>query len=345
MKNLIQKTIFIHTFLLLIAITLKAQHPSDSLQTVEEALKLISYPAPNFQSPLVADPKSLADMGFEQVYTSQPIKFRMRDGAKIHAQKYAFSSPKTVILIHGVLSSSYLFNKTAGLLRKSLEAEVIAIDLRGHGQSGGKAGDVANSNQYAEDLDDIIASIRVQKPDQKIILAGHSMGGGVILKHAETFPTTSIHGYVLFAPNLGGNSPTTPQEIDPSNNFVKTHVVRGLGLYMLNQFNLYQYDSMKVVLYNLPEQMPIRSYSYRSMKASAPQYYWKSLEAIQKPLLILVGSEDEAFIAAEYPPIIKAYSQGEVYIVEGTNHNGIRHHEKAMEKIHQWAIQHSILQK
>ncbi|WP_142784088.1 hypothetical protein [Changchengzhania lutea] len=149
------------------------------------------------------------------------------------------------------------------------------------------------------------------------------MGEGIVLKHAETFPETNVDAYLLFTPNLGNNAPTTSQDLNLKSNFIKTHLTRGLGLKMLNEFGIHTYDSMHVVFYNSPEQMPIRSYSYRSMQASFPVDYKKALQSVSKPLLVLTGSKDEAFIAEEYAVAINSYSKGDHYIVEGETHNGI----------------------
>jgi len=316
----------------------------DSIRIVEEAFKLIALPEPQFDSPFIPNPspKDIADLGFEQPNTSETIVFEMKDNVKIIAQKYPFLSNKTVILVHGVLASSYTYNKMSGLIREALQAEVISIDLRGHGASGGIPGDIPKPNQYAEDLNEIIASIRRDKPNQKIILVGHSMGGGIVLRHAETYPSTKINGYVLFSPNLGTSSPTTSQKMDLNNNFIKSHLSRGLGLKMLNEYGIHQYDSLKVVFYNLPKQMPIKSYSYRSMNAIYPNDLRQTLKSITSPLITLVGSKDEVFIAEEYPTVIKAYSNGNCFVIENETHNGIRHNEEAMRKIREWSIKNGL---
>jgi len=111
---------------------------------------------------------------------------------------------------------------------------------------------------------------------------------------------------------------------------------------MLNEFGIHKYDSLKVVFYNLPKQMSLRSYSYRSMEASTPMDYRNTLRNIDKPMLVLVGSNDEAFIAKEYPPVFKAWSKGECYIIEGETHNGIRHNAEAMEKVRNWAVKNQL---
>ncbi len=344
MKLLISQTIIVLLITLLGNHFLFSQSNTDSVRIVREALQMIDFPTPEFNEPFMPDfsPKAIADMGFEQVYESVGIQFKMRDGIQIQGQKYEYATNTTVLLLHGTLANNYTYNKMAGLLREALEAEVIAIDLRGHGQSGGVPGDVSTSNQYAEDVDDIVKSIKSETPDRTIILAGHSMGGGIVLRHVESFPNTKIDGYLLFAPNLGGSAPTTQQELDLESNFIKTHLSRGLGLRMLNEFGIHDYDTMKVVFYNLPETMPIRSYSYRSMQASFPKDYRTALRAIDHPMLVLVGSEDEAFVAAEYAPLIQAYSEGESFLVKGETHNGIRHSEEAIEKVREWAIANNL---
>lgn len=315
-----------------------SQEHSDSLRAVTEALKMIQFPEPQFEAPFspIITQKGIEDMGFDQPYTSEVVKFKMRDSIQIHGQNYTHDANRTILLLHGTLATSFTYNKMSGLLREAAQANVIAIDLRGHGQSGGIPGEVSTSNQFAEDLNDIISDIKKQRPNHAIILAGHSMGGGIVLRHAETYPETKVDAYLLFAPNLGNNAPTTSQDLNLKSNFIKTHLSRGLGLKMLNEFGIHTYDSMHVVFYNLPEQMPIRSYSYRSMQASFPIDYKRALQSVSKPMLVLVGSQDEAFIAKEYAVVINSYSKGEYFMAEGETHNGIRHNSEAMIKIKNW---------
>lgn len=338
----------IHKSLIILIITFSqlnfGQTKTDSIRIVEEALQLIALPEPQFDSPFIPNPspKDIQDLGFEQPNTSETVVFNMKDNVKIIAQKYPFLGNKIVILVHGVLASSFTYNKMSGLIREALQAEVISIDLRGHGASGGIPGDISKPNQYAEDLNEIIASIRRDQPNQKIILVGHSMGGGIVLRHAETYPSTKIDGYVLFAPNLGTSSPTTSQKMALNNNFIKSHLSRGLGLKMLNEYGIHRYDSLKVVFYNLPKQMPIISYSYRSMNAIYPDNLRHTLKTIEIPIITLIGSKDEVFIAKEYPIVIKAYSTGDCFVIENETHNGIRHNEGAMHKIQEWSLKNGL---
>lgn len=101
-----------------------------------------------------------------------PQQYTMRDGASLFARQFPADSNDTILLLHGVTSDSSTFNVTAPMLQQLGGAEVIALDLRGHGQSGGTVGHVDYIGQYQDDVVDVIAAIRTEKPNGRLILAG-----------------------------------------------------------------------------------------------------------------------------------------------------------------------------
>ena len=313
----------------------------DSL--INEATKLIQNPDPTFKptdQQTEPSPAAIADMGFEQVYKSENHIFTARDNAKIFAYRFANQSDDTIIFIHGVGSNAYLYNKTAGLLQEATRAEVYAIDLRGHGQSEGKSGDVDYINQYADDLADIVNTIRKEKPNGKIIIAGHSMGGGVALRYAMEELYEKPDGFLLFAPLIGHNSPAYHQtqtaeatEIEP---FMKIHIERIIGLTMLNEIGNHDYDYLPVLFFNVPEAVPLRKYSYRANKSMTPDDYVAGLKAINKPMLVLMGSDDEAFSPEATKEAILKNSNGEIQIIDNASHNGVRHNAQSFTFIKEW---------
>lgn len=308
----------------------------------EEALQLINLPEPTFKPLKFESPsaEAIAEMGFEQVYQHTPVKFRMKDGKSLFARKFAQNSKTTLILIHGVLSNSFPMNKTAGLLSETMNAEVYAIDLRGHGESDGKPGDVDFIDQYAADLAEVVKKIRKDKPKGKIIIAGHSMGGGISLRYAQNNKFPKVDGFLLFAPLLGQNTPTIPQttSVTQSNEepFLKIHIQRLIGLKILNSIGITEHNGLNVLFFNLPAESPLKNYSYRANESMSPEDYKAGLNAVKKPLLVLVGSKDEAFAASAFEPAVKENSKGRVHIIEGVTHNGIRHNTEAMRIIKAW---------
>ncbi|WP_282044031.1 alpha/beta hydrolase [Winogradskyella flava] len=313
----------------------------DSL--INEAIKLINKPEPTFKptsQQTETSPASISDMGFEQVYKPESRIFTVRDNNKTFAYRFIKQSDNTIILIHGVGSNAYMYNKTAGLLQEVTQAEVYAIDLRGHGQSEGEIGDVQYINQYVDDLADIIITIRKEKPNGKIVIAGHSMGGGVALRYAMKKEYEQPDGFLFFAPLIGHNSPAFLQEQDNKNiteePFMKIHIERIIGLTMLNEIDNHDFDSLPVLFFNLPEAVPLRKYSYRANKSMAPDDYMVGLNAVTKPMLVLMGSEDEAFSSEATKEAVLEYSNGEVQIIDKASHNGIRHNEQSFIFIKDW---------
>ena len=279
---------------------------------------------------------------FEQPYAAEKRRFKMRDGTVLASQYFPAKSRTTIVLVHGVLSGSFLMNRSAGLLRQAAAAEVVAIDLRGHGASGGAPGDVAYIGQYEDDLADVIAKIRATNPAGRVILAGHSMGGGIVLRYALRVGVKTgvppVDGYLLFAPHLGLKSPTTPTESTKTGAaFVQVHLPRILGLTLLNTAGITGFNGLKTLFFNLPKEMPLRCYSYRAMVGMSPADYVPALRAIHKPLLVVVGSRDEAFRADRYEAAIRPYSQGEVVIVEGASHDGVLKDPRALAAVGRWA--------
>ena len=321
----------------------QSDSPMDSAATVRYALALIHSPEPEFQNPppMTMDPEEFADLGFEQIYSFNETYFDGRDGEKLYARHFPADSHTTILLSHGVLGNSFLFNRMSGLLREATGAEIYALDLRGHGQSGGRPGDVDYIGQYEDDLADVVTQVKFQKPNQKIIIAGHSMGGGISLRYAMRNDFPEVDGYLLVAPTIGHNNPTmrtAPLNADETAEpFLKLHIQRMIGLSMLNSVGNHEHDSLNVLFFNLPENSPVTRYSYRSNVSNAPADYREGLKAINKPLLIIVGTEDEVMDAAKFQPAVESYSRGELLIVEGATHNGIRHSEEAMVKIKEWA--------
>jgi len=347
MKNL--KIYAFLTFLFLGSTSVSAQSildlyfsgNKDSLKI--EATKLIHTAEPTFNptvQQIKPDPALIADMGFEQVYKVENRLFTVRDGKRIFAYWFAKQSDNTIIFIHGVGSNAYMYNKTAGLLQEATQAEVYAIDLRGHGQSEGNIGDVDYINQYVDDLADIIRIIHKEKPSGKIIIAGHSMGGGVALRYAMEKQYEQPDGFLLFAPLIGHNSPALPQGEATENiteePFMKIHIERIIGLSMLNEIDNHDYDSLPVLFFNLPETVPLRKYTYRANKSMTPDDYVAGLKAVNKPMLVLMGSEDEAFSATETKEAILKNSKGEIEIIDNTSHNGVRHNPQSFTFIKNW---------
>jgi pimeloyl-ACP methyl ester carboxylesterase len=117
---------------------------------------------------------------------------------------------------------------------------------------------------------------------------------------------------------------------------MKIHIERIIGLKLLNEIGNHEYDSLPVLFFNLPETVPLRKYSYRANVSMAPDDYVAGLKAINKPMLVLIGSEDEAFSAEALKKAVLENSNGEVHIIDKATHNGIRHNTQSFIFIEDW---------
>ena len=97
---------------------------------------------------------------------------------------------EVIVLIHGYLESSGIWDSFAGKLSEKFR--VIAIDLPGHGKSD-VFGEIHTMEFMALVIRDLALDLRIDK----LFLAGHSLGGYVALAFVENYPEL-LKGYCLF---------------------------------------------------------------------------------------------------------------------------------------------------
>ena len=95
----------------------------------------------------------------------------------------------TVVLLHGFLENSTMWNYLAPVLAK--KNRVVCIDLLGHGQT-----ECLGYVHSMEDMADAVHKVLSELKIRKAVFVGHSMGGYVALAFAELYPET-MKGLVL----------------------------------------------------------------------------------------------------------------------------------------------------
>lgn len=144
-------------------------------------------------------PKTIISRSFD--VTSQS------DGLNLWGQYWAVEKPIAVMsLVHGLGEHSGRYAELAANLVKAKIA-VVAIDLRGHGQSGGKRGVCTAYDLLHGDLNTLLDHTRSLYPDTPHILYGHSLGGGLVLDYGRA-AAPDIKGLIASAPFIGlANTP------------------------------------------------------------------------------------------------------------------------------------------
>jgi lysophospholipase len=111
-----------------------------------------------------------------------------------------------VVVVHGLGEHSGRY----AALAEHLTAEGIAVyapDLPGHGLSGGRRGHVARFEDHLAAVDRSLEEARSRGGALPTVLFGHSMGGLVALRYAESRPRADLAGLALSAPQISLAAP------------------------------------------------------------------------------------------------------------------------------------------
>jgi pimeloyl-ACP methyl ester carboxylesterase len=112
-----------------------------------------------------------------------------------------------VVLVHSMAGNTAQWSAQLDHLRRTRRA--VALDLRGHGRSDPpKNGDYSLTGMAAD-----IGTVVEQLNLEKIVLVGHSMGGGVALTYAAAHPDR-VAGLLLLDP-IGDGKQISPAQAQP----------------------------------------------------------------------------------------------------------------------------------
>lgn len=259
-------------------------------------------------------------------YTCLPPRqsCKARDGKEITYRHYPAGADTVLILLHGSgWHSQYLLPLAKSISDDGLAA-VYTPDLRGHGLTPERRGDVDYIDQLEDDLADFLTHIQDRHPNSKLILGGHSSGGGLAIRFAGSRYAEKIDAYLLLSPFLKYNAPTMRTN---SGGWAHVHTARIIGLSMFNMMGIHRFDHLTAIEFNMPASAQDGTetllYSHRLNTAYAPRHYKKDLAAIEQPVLVAVGECDDAFIAEQFESVMSPYTSVKVELLPEVSHMGI----------------------
>jgi alpha-beta hydrolase superfamily lysophospholipase len=262
-------------------------------------------------------------------------RFAARDGTMLAYRAYlpTLSSPPPIVavLIHGSGGSSVNMN-VLGRALAAAGTPAFAPDIRGQGLSG-RRGDVDYIGQQEDDLADLVALIRKRYPNAKLVLAGHSSGGGFVLRVAGESIGRAFNRFVLLAPQLGHNAVSTRPGWG---GWVRVYQPRIAALSILNRVGISAFNGLPVLAFALPEgserEHLTRFWSYRMVNnfgphgetSLVPGAYRRDAERAPGPVGVLVGAQDESFYADRYGAAFAGVHPAvKVQILPGVGHMGL----------------------
>jgi pimeloyl-ACP methyl ester carboxylesterase len=243
-----------------------------------------------------------------------------------------------IIALHGSGWCGIQFDGLGRCL--SAHATVMAPDLRGHGAKPQRRGDVDYIGQLEDDLADLIAA--KAKPGQKVILLGHSSGGGLVVRMAGGKHRQLMDGAVLLAPFLGHRAPTTRPN---SGGWAEPMVRRLIGLGIWNSFRIRLWNHLPVIWFRFPQAvlsgpfgaLATQAYSFRLNTSYAPRWAYQKDIAGLPPFLLLAGEKDEAFLPEVYGPHMSGLTdKGSYDILPGYGHLEVVDAPETVDRIRDW---------
>ncbi|WP_439880070.1 alpha/beta hydrolase [Pontibacter sp. MBLB2868] len=269
--------------------------------------------------------------------SAKEVWIKLRDGKEIFSRVYDGKTKDVLIFLHGSGSDSRYLSKASKHFADLSLFTVITPDLRGHGRNSGTRGDIDHIGQLEEDLEDIVRYAKENLHAEKIILTGHSSGGGLALRYLGNDRLTKVNGSIMFSPYLGYKSPT----LRPGNgNWVTVSVKRFIGLSMLNNIGMNGFNGQPVLFFNRASEwndsLQVASYSYRMAMSMDPKDFKADIKNIYVPTLVLVGGDDESFYPDKFAEVFSTSDYAETHVIKGIAHLAVIDNSESLSKIRAW---------
>jgi len=104
-----------------------------------------------------------------------------------------------VLCVHGLGEHGGRYQCLADAIAP-LGLSLYAIDMRGHGRSAGRRGHVVDFDSLLGDVDRLRVLAGGGRGDRPLFLVGHSLGGLVVGRYAQSFAPDGLEGVVFVAP-------------------------------------------------------------------------------------------------------------------------------------------------
>jgi pimeloyl-ACP methyl ester carboxylesterase len=220
-------------------------------------------------------------------------------------------------------------------------ADVFTFDMRGHGQNPLHRGDVNYIGQPTDDLADLIA--RTAKPEDVIIIGGHSMGAAVAARLALQPGSRKPAGLLLLSPVF---STSLPDYRPGLAGWLLPLQWRIAGLTVLNTIGIHWSDREVAAQFAVPNSVregPLgysvtTDYSWRLFKSlQLAGYGGGGLAGLKLPVLTVAGEDDVMIDTKALAGSIKQLGNSSQYAsIPGENHFGLVNSEQTLAIIQNW---------
>lgn len=235
-----------------------------------------------------------------------------------------------VIFLHGYLESSGVWFDFIDEF--PVRFRTLAVDLPGHGESG-----IFSDEHTMEFMADAVREVMDIEGIEKVLLAGHSMGGYVALAFLEKYPDR-LHAYCLFH-----SHPFADTEEIISNRNREIRVVESGKkdvIYPVNVPKMFADFNINRFIRKLEEHKKIASQISEAGIIAVLKGMIKRpsraglLEKGEVPLLMIMGRHDNYIPFKQIKANIRLPQNSELIVLENSGHLGfVEEKEKSSESI------------
>jgi alpha-beta hydrolase superfamily lysophospholipase len=268
-------------------------------------------------------------------YRDLPLRqhFQARDGTTLAYRVYQADGDRVVVLIHGSSGESTGMHALADGLNDA-GFNVYVPDLRGHANDG-RLGDIDYLGQLDDDLVDFMQVVRQEHPHADVALAGHSSGGGFVLRIAEGPQSSLFARYVLLSPALHYGAPTWRPD---AGGWAAPFVPRIISLTLLDRLGITWFQHLTAVAFAVPHDVPVRlapGYTFvMTRNFGAPPDDLARFGQIRAPVALLVGDRDEVFYPDRFVSLLRPLRPATRFqVVPGVDHMGLIVQPQAIEAV------------
>lgn len=168
----------------------------------------------------------------------QKINLTTKDNQVLKANYYDTHKNKTLLLIHQYTKNKESWNTLIETLKET--HTILAIDLRGHGESTGNYQDYTDEDfkKMRQDIETSTKYLKEKNPDATINIIGASIGANLAQNYAAE---NKHHKIVLLSPGLNYKG-------------IELTIKKTNSLTIVSKEDTYSYESVKKIQEKIPEQ-------------------------------------------------------------------------------------------
>jgi pimeloyl-ACP methyl ester carboxylesterase len=239
-------------------------------------------------------------------------------GITMAYRRYGVAGARPVLMVHGVTGTSVGYTQIAQVLTTEIAVDIVAVDLRGHGQSSKPDGTPYWTRQHTDDIVALIDTLGLPP----VHLVGHSLGSLIGQDFAARYPAKAA-SLTLIATGTGVNENATLAGLqEMSKDWDKPEYAGVVNAEFLNanwwpDAATNEDPDFRAAL--LEAVIDVPPYAWR-LAFLGCETYPEEVSAIAAPVQIIFGTEDVFFTREQQFALINGVSSATILYQEWRNH-------------------------